>query len=526
MPGHLPRAGTAGASYDSPMTGEQGAVGEEGAASTATAPGAGARLRAAARRTRGRISYNALARLAGRGAGGLLSLYALHLATHYFGPRRWGAVVAAVAYATVFVALATVGVRQVLARDLARGREDEGPLFGAGLVAATAVTLPVAGLAAAVDLVVYATRPAAREVVFALLPLVPLNAWWAVSAAVLIARSRNDLRAVLDVLSSAALVGGVLVLRTTRGGTVDYALVSAAATAVTTVAAFTMARRHVVPAFRRGLAELLPLARRSVGFALGEVAGIAYAQLDTILVSLFTTASAVAWFGVGSQVAGFVMAVPGMLTVALVPHYMRADRKRQQVVVQRALDVLLTAAAAVPVLGALFSQGVVVALAGPAFLPGSLALALLLAASAFTFPSALFAEGLVLEGQQREALLLTLAVLCLNLAGNLVAIPLAGIAGAALVMVATELASWLLRAAAYRRATGYHLSYRRGVAAAAAAGATAAIYEALRVAPGLPAGHGIALVLEGVGIVGCYGVLLVLGSRVPGALARRARIGA
>lgn len=496
------------------MTGETG---------TAAAEGEG--LRALARRTRGRISYNALARLAGRSAGGLISLYALHLATHYFGPRRWGAVVAAIAFCSVFVALANVGVTQVLARDLAREGGDPAPLFGAGLVTTAFGTLAVAGVAAGMDVGVYAARPGAREVVFALLPIIPLNAWWSLSAAVLVARSRNDLRAVLDVLSSAALVGGVLLLRASRGTTVDYALLSAAATGVTALAAYAMARRYVVPALRRGLRELRPLARRSIGFALGDAIGIAYGQLDTILVSLFTTASAVAWFGVGSQVAGFAMSIPGMLTAALIPRYMRSDRTKQRAVLQRALDVLLSAAAILPVLGVLFARGVLMALAGPTFLRGTTALALLVAASACTFPSILFAEALVLEGRQRQALRLSLAVLAVNLVGNLVAIPLAGIEGAALVLIVSEAAAWLLRARAVRNAVGYELSYRHGALAVVAAATTGGLYEAVRSLSGLPIPHGLALLPGGLGVVACYGALLVIGSHVVATVERRARRG-
>jgi len=75
--------------------------------------------------TRARVSYNFSTRLVGRGAGAVITLVALRLTTHYFGPARWGAVVAASAFANLFVGLCDFGVTRIISREMAAKESDE-----------------------------------------------------------------------------------------------------------------------------------------------------------------------------------------------------------------------------------------------------------------------------------------------------------------------------------------------------------------------------------------------------------------
>jgi O-antigen/teichoic acid export membrane protein len=117
-----------------------------------------------------------------------------------------------------------------------------------------------------------------------------------------------------------------------------------------------------------------------------------------------------------------------------------------------------------------------------------------------------------------------LVVLGINVVGNLVAIPLDGITGAALVMIASEAASWCLGALYFHKEAGYRLSYCSGVIACIAAGTTAGLYALCDEVAGVRVGHGLALVPEGALVLTCYALLLAGGFAAKRQLLFRVRI--
>jgi O-antigen/teichoic acid export membrane protein len=93
------------------------------------------------RMLRQRISYNASSRFVGRLLGALITLVALRLATHYFHPARWGVIVAASAFANLFVGVCDFGVMRIVSRELAAPESDERTIYGAGIIGVTAISL-------------------------------------------------------------------------------------------------------------------------------------------------------------------------------------------------------------------------------------------------------------------------------------------------------------------------------------------------------------------------------------------------
>lgn len=463
---------------------------------------------------RGRIGYNALARLGGRAAGGAVSLIALHIGTHYFGPSRWGPIVAAVAFVAVFASASDFGVQVIASRELSTPGVDERALFGTALAAVPFTALPAIVVAVVLDLVLYAGHPEIRTLVLILVGTVPCTALWLVSASVFVARSRNDVRALLDLGSSSLVLGSIVVVAASRGGSDLYLLLVTLATALTSIAALLLARRYVVPQMRSTWASSWKLVKRSAPLGLTYSSNALYGQVDTILVALLTTTGALAAFGVASQVAGFVAAVPAMLMAAVTPHFMRKQASERQALFQRSFDALVLVAVVLPLLAALFAHSAVSAIAGGRYLTATIPLVLLVSASALAFPSAVFGHGLVLVGAERQVPRTVYAALAVNLVANLVAVPLDGITGAAFAMVVSEAALLVLRARSFRVATGFAPSSARAVHAVVAAGTLAALYVTCDLVLGVRMGHGVVALFEALAVMAAYAVLIQLAPRV------------
>jgi O-antigen/teichoic acid export membrane protein len=456
---------------------------------------------------RHRISYNAASRLGGRAAGGAVSLVALHVATRYFGPEQWGPIVAALAYVAIFSSISDFGMLTVASRDMAVPGADAGSVYGAALVGVPLVVVPAVALAVLGDLALFGDHRVIRTLVLVLLASVPLSAVWLVSCSVLVARSRNDVRALLDVTSSLLVLGAVLLVAGLHLDGRTYLVCIVVGYAVTACSAVWLARRHVRPSFGEAGAGARSLVRRSLPVGLASGSNALYGQVDTLLVALLASSRALASFGVASQLAGFVVAVPAMLMTATTPHYMAKGDAARRELLQRAFDTLVRGGAAVLVVAVVCAAAVVGAVAGARYEDGATALTLLLGAASLAFPSAVLAHGLVLAGGEKRLLGIVAAALAVNVAGNLVAVPLAGITGAASVLVASEVVVLAMVGRAFRTTTGYLPSIGRAVEAYAAALAVAAAAVAAHLEWGLQPGHGLAVVPDAVAGVVAYALL-------------------
>ncbi|MDA8039895.1 MAG: oligosaccharide flippase family protein [Actinomycetota bacterium] len=404
------------------------------------------------RSTRDRISYNAVARLAGRSAGGILSLIALRLSAHYFEPVGWGPIVTALAFVGLFSTVADFGVSSLLSRDLARPGEQVGPLFGGGLLGAFGASVVLTAAAAAVGALAFHGRANVVLLVVLMLPTIPLSALFAAASAVLVARSRNDIRAIFDIVSSLIPLAGVVALIAEHAGGVAYAIVQSATDLAMAAIGLGVVLPMSRPGIRLGLGRAPRLVREALALGFYQAIGVAYDRLDTLLVAGFLSVTRVAWFGLASQVTAFFSAVPGIATAAAIPAFMRKDDAGRRALVERIAEVLTVVAVLVCLIGVLFSKEVLMVIGGRRYLEASTSAALLFGATALSFLTSVFVTVGYLLDLPRVFLRTSLLVLGSSVAFNLVAIPLWGIDGAGAAALVSQLvgiaySGWAVRSA-------------------------------------------------------------------------------
>ncbi len=458
--------------------------------------------------TRERISYNAITRLVGRTVGAILTVVALRLATHYFGAARWGVITAASALAALFVGVCDLGITTIASREVANPRNDSQSVYADSIVGVLLVGIPLMAVMAGLDYAIYVDHRAIRDLGLVLLPLIPLNSLWLVGGAVLVAKARNDLRAVIDIATSVCLLAGTAATVEARLGTASYLWIVVAMNGVGALMALGFARFYVRARLRRATRSLAMM-RRSAPIGATQVLSSLNSQVNTILLSLFAATAVVGAFGLAYQVAVFGVAVPPMLTAAILPKFVAADDLRRQRMMQTAFDVLAVVAAVIPLLAVLFARSVVLAIGGRQFSEAVLPLILLSIFAAFAFPARVFLDCLIYINAERKLLTISCIVTAMNIVLAFVLIPFTHATGAALAMLVGSVAALVLGWQVFHRIAGYSVSGVLGIKAVIVSCGLLGLYGILHVTNGLRTSTGWLLIPEGFAVSVIY--LAVLG---------------
>lgn len=461
---------------------------------------------------RSRVSYNASARLAGRVGGALISLFALRLVTHHYGPSRWGEVVAAAALANFFVGVCDFGVMRIVSREMVRTRDGEAAIYGSGLLAGIAVSTGAMAVMAAADLAIYAAHPHLRSLTLVLVLSLPPNAIWLISSAVLVARARNDARGFIDVTSSAFLLAATEITLSAMLGVAGYLWMTVAADVATAALALGIARHYVRPTFRGSRLRVRKLLRQASPLGWSQALVNVAIQADVILLTLMASLATVGAFGVALQLAIFGASVPPMLTAAMLPKFVDGSPQRRQRLSQRAFDVLVSAGAILPVAALLFARSTMILLAGERFAGGTTALVLLSFYVAFLCPAAVFLDGLVYLQAEKTVLrvLLCGTVVTLVIAGS--TIPFGAGTAAAVALASGSAVTALLGARTFRRVAGFSLRLHVGARSILIAAIMAGVYLAIHLGNGYSASRGWLMLPELTAVVVVYGLLCIAAS--------------
>jgi O-antigen/teichoic acid export membrane protein len=462
---------------------------------------------------RARVSYNASTRLIGRVAGAVLSLVALRMVTHDFGPVRWGEIVAASAFANLFVGLCDFGLTRIVSRDMATSGANERAVYGGGLLAGLFVSSVAMAVMTAAAFAVYADHPHLRALSLILVVSLPPNAIWVISGAALIARARNDARGVIDVTSSLFLLGAAGTTVAAALGLSGYLWLTVAADAATALLGLGIAHHYVRADFRAGRRKVRELIRRAAPLGVSQaVTSVAY-QVDVVLLSLLAPLAAVGTFGVALQLTVFGTAIPPMLTAAILPKFVDGNPERQQRLAQRAFDVLTSGGAALPLTAIVFARPVLVLIGGRGFAGGATPLILLSFYAALSCPVAVFMDGLVYLRAEQTVLRMSVGATIVILTVAASTIPFFAAKGAAIAFLAGAAVVLVWGATAFRRTAGFAISTAKCARFVLVAALMTAVYLVLHLVAGYSPRGGWRLIPEMLVLLGIYAILAFVASR-------------
>ncbi|MEJ7784155.1 MAG: oligosaccharide flippase family protein [Solirubrobacteraceae bacterium] len=402
------------------------------------------------------IALNASALTIGRLLNAVLGIIGIGITSRYLGVDLFATLVTVTAFTVLFAGFADMGVATIGARELAKRPDDTRRLLDSLFTIGIALQLFAAAIVIASASIVYSGTDGSVEresILLLVLPPLLLSGAAAPATAYLLAAQRGYAAAVASTVASVAMTL-ILVLAVTLDLGFTAVLIAHVAQSIAFVAvmlAFALPRIRFLPSWDPALSKQL------LGWALplGVVLILTslYWRIDIVLLSIVGTQQDVGIYGLAYKVADTFYVIPAFVMVTLLPAFARLaqDAGRRDELVQKMTTVMPVAVAPLVVLTVAFADEITTIAGGDDFDGAAPVLQILMFGVAAGFLRAVLTEALIAVNRQVWLMYATGALLAVNVALNLVLIPVLGARGAAAAFAASEAVALVLVALLFRR---------------------------------------------------------------------------
>jgi O-antigen/teichoic acid export membrane protein len=389
--------------------------------------------------SRGRAAHDIALQVVMRVLNLALGVVVTVLVVRLLGPARYGQ------WSTIFVILTLVGyitnfgAETVAVREAARDPAREHEWIGAVMMLRLIVLVP----SIALSIIAILLLKESQQMLAAGLILIVTMPFSGVSALQLVFQLRvNNLVPMLVLTLRSVLWGGAVAIIFWRGGdmvalAIAMSATTAVGTIVQTVAALRLADRRPRPS--RALLGALVRASLPVGVSLLLI--VAYGRIDQLIVFKAVGSSAAGLYGSVYNILEQANFIPISILTTLAPVIAASwpvDRERLLRTVRRACELMAIASFGGLAFAIVAAHPVVRALFGSAFVKGAPALPVLAAAFVCICFSYINDNLIIVLGLQRRRMSIGLFALAVNVAGNLILVPIDGFIAAAWMTFATE----------------------------------------------------------------------------------------
>lgn len=434
--------------------------------------------------------------------------------TRYLGVEYFGALAAATAFASLLGPMIDVGLSTIGAREISRHPERRNQLVGVILTVGLLMAVVVSAIALVVAQVIFrggGEHELIRRGITLMLIPIPISAPVAAASAYLVSEQRAY-------MSMFASVAGSVVTLVALGLAIAF---DAGFSAVMLAYALHMlgygavmvgvARKHVQFRLNFDLGLWKQMLRWSVPLGLASIVHGLYARIDLLLLSLMSTGSQIALYGLAYKLLDALYLLPYIVMATLLPELSRLANQPAALyeLVRTTFSSVLAVVVPIVVYVVVFAQPIMELIGGKGFEGAGSVLQIMMLAVAGFFLTLVFAEVLIATNRQSAVLATWVTVLVVNVALNAVLIPLWEARGAAVALVISELMALGSVMVLYRRHGSLPRAtrgIRMALAAVGMAGAALAVQS-------LPLPDVPRLVLGGVASLLVYaGGLVVLGA--------------
>ncbi|MBP2230268.1 O-antigen/teichoic acid export membrane protein [Azospirillum agricola] len=401
-----------------------------------------------------RIFQNIRALAAAKAATMASGLVTAAWTARVLGPDSFGVLgfgTSLMAYAALFVNL---GLSTYAVREIARDRDEAGPLSEHVLTLRTVLALVVGALYAA--FVLSLDKPMAVKAVL-LVQAVQLLGNALVLDFVYQATERMGVIATREIGTSIGSM--LLVFLLVRGP--DDAIVAAAITG----GAITVNALIMIGRFRRDFGRLRPridlrvwreILTAATPMAVGVFAWAIFTHLDVVMLGFMAPHAEVGWYSAAVKVQTLANLAGNIVMNAFLPQLAAShgdlDHMRERM--RAYATVMLTVGALVVAGGLALAPSILATLFGGAYDPAALPLRILMVASAVVYANMILGNPLLVWHRQTGYMIAMLAGGALNAVLNVWWIPRYGIQGAAMATLTAELAATVAIAWLHRKVVG------------------------------------------------------------------------
>lgn len=393
-----------------------------------------------------RVVKNAGWIIGGKVANKLLAFIVGIFAARYLGPSNYGLINYAAAYTTFFASLCTLGINSVIVKNFVDHPDQEGETIGTTLLlralSSVLSALAIIGIVSIVDmgerLTVIVVALYSIGLVFQVFDT--LNYWFQ-------ARLQSKYSAIAELISYAAMSVYKIVLLILGKSVEWFAVASALDYIVLAVFLLIAYHKNGGERFSCSFKKAKELLKSSSSFIIAGLMVSVYACTDKLMLKQMLGSDQVGYYSLASSVSVAWAFVLSAIIDSLYPDivqsfnqdYLRYERKNRQL-----YAIVFYVSLIMSALICLFAKPFIAILYGQSYLPTVEPLRIVVWYTAFSYLGVARNAWMVCENKQKYLKYLYLCAAVLNVALNLLMIPLWGASGAALASLLTQISTTVL----------------------------------------------------------------------------------
>lgn len=389
-----------------------------------------------------RVARNSLIQLGGRGITMFVSLAALTLLSRHLGPTQFGQYQLVIAFLTLFN-ISDLGVATIAVRHLSTTDKEPDELMGNVLTIRTA--LAVASSILVVGMAwLFADQLYIKTAVMIAALSFPLTIFSGSYSATFASNLRMEYATLGNIAQSVVGLGAMILVVATDGGLLRLIIAYDLGILANSLVCLYFARRFVRPRFHFDPHYARQIIKEAMPLGLAVLVITAYGRIDIVLLKLFTDSESVGFYSFAYRSVDLAFPLSFFFVGSIFPLLSTMHRDGDiagfRALYQRSHDLLSLGGMAIVTGLILFSEPAVRLIGGGAYAESVNSLQVLSMAIALIWVSNLVNYGLIAIEKQGALLWIALFGLVVNIASNLVLIPLYDKEGAAAATVLTEAA--------------------------------------------------------------------------------------
>jgi O-antigen/teichoic acid export membrane protein len=448
--------------------------------------------------------------LAGQLISYMLALLFMLYSARYLGPADFGILSFALAFTSIFSVVGDFGLNTYLTKEVARDRSLTKEFFINIGLAKIALCLVMAALIAAVAHVL-SRDPMTVIVVYLLGASVVINSFSQMCGAIYQAHEKLEYQGIYLVLNSLLLFAGMLAAINLNWNLVNIAYLYPVSAAVSLLYNLLIMRFKFVREISGQPGESGPDAgfirqslRKSIPFAFIVFFVATYGWADSVILSSIKGQTVLGWYSAAYRPVFMLSFLPLTLAMAIFPIMSRLAAAGSQTLVlayEKSVKYLVIGGLPMAIGTMLLADRFIVLVYGSQYLESGAALQILIWTVLLTFPNAIYSVLLYAVNRQSVMVVISGAIVALNILLNLVFVPAFGYLASSFLRLATEAIqfallfviiyagqlrntfrmniSWILKIAVAGIVMGAFVMYFRYLNLALTVVAAAAIYIAL-----------------------------------------------
>jgi O-antigen/teichoic acid export membrane protein len=389
----------------------------------------------------------------------ILGAVALHEVTNTLGKDSYGVLVTVINFISISFLFADLGINVYSGREIARDKSKASAILGQNLGLRLSMSVVMVPVVIGIGYAIYPhTRHSLLEGILLVAITLPFEALRAVSLSYYVATIQNYKTAFIGVFSQIVYVTGVVVTLHLGYGLTGCFCSLIASAICTGAVAYVAVRRSVafVPRLTRSLWK--GILRNSLGIGAIQVVNVLYLRTNTLMLSLMTSSSTVALYGLAAAMVTFLLVIPNAYMTSMMPLLVTAPP-------ERITSMVNTACAYMSMIGAL-------AVAGTTCISGDLVswisnrqyagsapvLSILSVSVLFTCVTSVFTYASFARNHHHRLFAISCGGLAMNVVLDLALIPPLGARGAAIATIIVESLILVGTYAIFRSRVGNHFT--------------------------------------------------------------------